>query len=228
MSFGRNIDGTYWFISYLYYWYIIFYFGAIANEKTQKIFLEIELQTAKKDSLYVYFKQNCILFLIVIFAIPILNWLCENNAWTKGSGAVLYLYEFPIGILLYLFSYLQVRKEIKEGIWAALLFISIVYICQNYVRVNDSNYTAFTMSQAVLWLSITQLNPIPCSSLLVFLGKYSYSIYLFEGFFLTRAYQWLDMISTNEIKHLLFFMISIIFGYIFQTCIFSLFQKKNK
>ena len=226
LSFGKNIDGTYWFISYLFFWYFIFFVGAILNDYFYKSVFSI--RPKKKNSDTVTFDKNYFLLIfIVITAIPILHCICGKGVWTKGSGAILYIYEFPLGVLLFLLSNIKIKKELKESIWISLLFISIVYICQNYSKINDSNYTTFTMSQAVMWLSIFQLKEIPNHPLLSFLGNYSYSIYLFEGFFWDRAYQWWDMITIKEIQHLVFFAISVLFGYIFQNCIFEKIHKNG-
>ena len=50
---------------------------------------------------------------------------------------------------------------------------------------------------------------------LLFLGEHSYSIYLFEGFFWYKSYEWTSHFTIIEFQDLAYVILSIAFGYVF-------------
>ena len=208
LSFGKNVDPTYWYISYLFFWYLVFGISGIINDRIKK-----------KHQIYV---SNVVLAVIIILSIPLLQMVIGKGAWTSGSGARFYVYMFPLGVLFGLAQRIYIMKRLKMVIWCMIFIVSVSYWLGNYGKVTSEIYTMFTISQAFLCISLSQLLDYhPFCKSLEFIGRYSYAIYLCEGYFLVKLYDWLDIITSMELKHLAFLAVSVLSGYILQNAVFS-------
>lgn len=214
LSFGLNVDPTYWYISYLLFWYIAFYISGVIAKfiygKTQ-------------------FNKDYIILMLIIAVIPLLQILINKGFWTSGSGANLYKYMFPLGVLGGILSKCSINRIINKILWCIIFLSSVAYIFSNYGKVNGDNYLFFTVLQATLWISAVQLvNRHTKNQVLDILGRYSYGIYLCEGFFMVKVYEWWEMISIIEIQHCIFFAASIVSAFILQNGFFSLLNKNSE
>lgn len=208
LDFGLTVDGTMWFLSFLLFFYLCFYLAMIVNDMLKR-----------------KLKYDIVLFVILFLSIPLCVFLSERGIWRKGAGTYLYYYYFPIGVLLYYFSRIKVSSTTILITWTATLFLTMSYCCSHINSINGKNeYFLYTFCQAMFWISLFQLSAGSHNYVLSFLGEYSFSIYLFEGFFMNIAYSWLDKISLQVIKHIIVIVISIVVGYCFQHYILGFYQ----
>ncbi len=167
LDFCRNADKTMWYISYIFYWYLVYYVffllsGPIKNEK---------LRVAVK--------------LAGLFAMaPICKLLCYDTVWHFDSSGFFYIWHFPIGAVLSELSKVKVKKSVNTIVWTAILVLCTARML--YVFPDFGPEVRFSVP--IFFIAIIKLIRSRgfISKTLCLAGEYSYPIYLFEGVFVFR------------------------------------------
>lgn len=176
-------------------------------------------------------KQNAVL---IVAGLWLLSALISYIAYERNASAVFYLLpfrvqEFALGAII------AFRGELKSGsLQAIVAILSLWLIGFITITVNGSYdgvvYEMILPSLAAAGLifgaASQELKPILSSSLLVWIGKRSYSIYLVHwpiGVFLTLAF--MD-IRSNSYYALIVIVLSLVFGYLLHQFVEQRFRLK--
>lgn len=181
LDFRLNCDKTMWFISLIFLEYLAFYLAA-----------QITRSIKRKDV------QNTIkIVLLLIAAYFIRRIFYTTSVWNWPSGVARYVWAFPAGVFLGEYGHLPIGKKANNILWSVLLFVLLIYLIPNYGIQYD---TLMGLALALLPLVVSQLFHWDCAdrkrSVLSWLGRYSFSIYLFEGLFLDYKEQWFGVLGS--------------------------------
>ncbi len=211
LDLNYNFDKTMWYISYIFLQYFIFYFFAFFAcflIKNQKV----------RDYLILLFT-----FLINIFIYQIFDFLFPNVLiWNSGAGVFLYKYSFSIGLFLFLLSDISIKKILKNNIYKLLIFFSFAaLIClYNNVGISTIRYAIYVHLMPIIILSFMQLDIVNCNNKYIyFMGKYSYDIYLWEGFFLFSHNNWFSVFELKIFNDIVTILITISVAYFYRKIV---------
>lgn len=175
-DFKAVINATMWYIPYIFIWYIVFFM------------------------IFKYIKRinNRIIFL-VLFSL-LLAIVCISGLWNKATGSFLYVFQFPIGVILALFDEKKIimkNYNVKE-ITFYTLGISLLLLIVTYGRIsNPLVYLININSVCSIILSLIFLISNFKSKILSSIGGISYELYLIESIFLTK-YDFIFKYITNR------------------------------
>ena len=191
LDLGLIADKTMWYVSYIFFWYLVYYvlarlFGGLPGRK-KRIFIAAGLLLACVP---------CIL-------------LSRVGFWHQGSGSKAYFLCFPLGVGMSVCRGFRTSRRLRTALWAAVLLGCAAYLCLPLLGVRDLTYlTAMSMAGAAI--AVLQLLPVggwPEKALLR-IGEYSYPLYLVEGLFLLLWRDWVTAMPAKWMADLAFFAAS--------------------
>ena len=173
----RNIDYTRWFVTFILFWYLLFF---IFNTKFLK-------------------REAIILLLIIAFFLFPINYYVFNFGWYK-------IFFFPIGCAIaFQYKNLQNLYLAKRLLLFLATFISILYVLTFKLLISNDKWHIIIIESVpnIILSYIYEFNTLLLcisviiifayvgekrikSNLLLFLGKYSYEIFLLHGVFLIK------------------------------------------
>lgn len=183
LDFGYAVDKTMWYISFLFTWYALF-FGV------------------KSVTAFFSFRPITELLLYIPGGLIVL-WMSSHGVWGNGAGSYLYVWAFPIGVLLHRLSKLRVSEKIRNLLFGGAFTASIAAVVIFYGRegtiASFYRYTVYALAGALVPLCLFQFTHIKSTRIdpLNFLGRYSYPIYLLEGFFLLKREPWFGSLNSG-------------------------------
>ena len=205
MDMGINIDPSMWFISFIGCFY--FWFWCIKK---------IERKYGKTKSVIV----GCILWTIIAFASR------TGVLWNGAAVSWIYVFSFPLG---YFWSELCERKQEKldKRIWLCVTAAAFIVTCMRYGKVHIGlELLVFSYAGALIWIGLIMYNDFFEFKILQWIGKYSFSIYLVEGFYLRNREVLFDNVQNMTIQNFFIFVVSIVSGFLLQHFIFDIVQNK--
>lgn len=197
LDFGIIADKSMWYISYIMLWYLGYYIIALVLKK-------------RNDTTY------NLLFIIFISLLPVLFKCLEMiGVWPLSRGSTVYLFAFPLGIVLSSIGNVQLVKKLKLSIWSILLLVTTAYLYSVYTQMYDRR---MALAWGINVLSVVTLIKFSglIKRILLWLGTHSYQMYLFEMILLDR-YGWFDRFSSKFLADISIF---------FTVCIMSVVYKQ--
>ena len=170
LDFGYNIDPTMWYISYYYLWMLLFWcaVGMLSS-------LRLHLKTIETIVAILMLMIGGYMFAGKTHLAPMFH---------GGSGAWEYSLAFPIGIC---FSILKERPNIFTKCMHVLAVFVFGGIALRYYGGADSAISIiFDYSVAFAIVLLCGLKITMGKKLINFIGEYSFSIYLVEGFLINH------------------------------------------
>lgn len=202
LDFNYMYDKTMWYISFIFLNYLIFY-----------ILTFIITRFVKKQ------KYISIILIILEFIIGYIIWKGYGSCtvWNCGAAAFLYGFAFPIGLLLRFLSDIKINNKIKHIIYIVGLLLGCIVLLKYYKNVNNMDvYFVYGLSVPAIIVILSQyINFKYVKHLFIFLGKYSYYIYLWEGFILTNRFTWFSFAKNIHIINIISFTVIIIVSYLY-------------
>ena len=199
LDVGQLADPTMWYISYILLWYLLYF-------------------TAEKLSSLIHypFASYVKAALLFAFGIPV-KILSEHGFWNMDSCSWFYYLTFPLGVFMSVLSDIQVPKKGRVSVWLGLLILTATSAVRHY-GFTDYSYTTVLMALGLQFVALVQVWNIEgvLQKALLWLGDYSFSIYLLEGIVLRRREAWFGVFENHHIMNLLFIVISILLAVIFQ------------
>ena len=192
LDLGLIADPTMWYLSYLFYWYAVYYVlarlaGGLRGPKLRRAALTAGL------------------FLACVPCVA----LCIRGFWHEGSLSKAYVFFFPAGVALSCCREVRSPRAWRTALWTAVLLGCAAYLCLPLLGVRDLTYlTATAMAGAAI--AVVQLLPFNglTGRALSRIGEYSYPIYLFEGLFLPFWRSWTATMPAVWMADLAFFAAS--------------------
>ena len=181
------IDPTMWYIPFIFIWYFIFYL--IFKNINSNMFRVITL------------------FILAIVLIP----LVKSNLFNPDVGAVLYIFQFPLGVLIaIIFNKTNVLKYGNtKNILSFIAIICSVVAISTYGKINNSIIYFINMN-AVCYITIFLISIVKINtSFFEKLGEISYEIYLVEFVFIVK-YNFIFMTIKNKIISTICYLMFII------------------
>lgn len=199
LDVSSNIDATMWYISFLFYWYTVFY-------------VSTQIRMA--------LKANNIVDLLVLLALLGASMLgCKAlttiGTWHRNSGAELYIVFFPLGVVLSEFSEIRVEKNIRRVLMFTSLCLSTMYVLRRYIYF----WTPISaLAMAVQCITVIELGFLPSQILRVlsWLGEYSYEIFLFEGMLLGKRAEWFSSFH-GDLPNVLVIVLAVFLSYLLKS-----------
>ncbi|WP_078414365.1 acyltransferase family protein [Priestia abyssalis] len=197
LDFKATIDASMWYITYIILWYLMFY-------------------------LVFKFSMNTIVRLAILFSFASLLGILDIklNIFAYGSGAYLYIFEFPLGVLFGILYSKIIDIKINK-LMVSVASITILSFLLFFFFLNQLNQAGFYAELCyalsnlacgigiISFLSFISFYKIS-SHILLFLGSISYELYLLEWAFLAK-YKIFDGIKdTNYIGYLVTYFTFII------------------
>lgn len=185
------IEKTMWYISYLFLWYALFY--------TSFKFIKTK-------------KYNLISMFLCSFIIILLYKL---GLWTSKTAAHIYVFCFPIGVLLGILSNVKVNLKFKKYlIWCTIINL-VVFICTAMTMKSGLLVMINVLSFSLTIVLLISLLNIKRYRIIEFIGELSFYLYLFEGAFLDIKYGHIFNFTHNQfLKFTLYLSVVIIFSLI--------------
>ncbi|MCR5575597.1 MAG: acyltransferase [Oscillospiraceae bacterium] len=198
LDFYMNADKTMWYISYILFWYAAFYPLALLTRRAG----DRRIGTAVRLA-------GLFLFSYVFYRLSLIG------VWDGTSGAKRYVIFFPLGAALCALGRVQVKEWIRTLVWPGLFFLSTVYMVISYGMTPWTwKYALFGALQVLAASQFVHLGGAAERALL-WLGKYSYPIYLFEWTVFRRREQWLGMLKFQPLIDLGFILLTALFAFVF-------------
>ena len=197
LDLGLIADPTMWYISFILLWYLVYY-GILRlcrvtrNETVQTVLLLLCLVAAS-------------------FGFRILS---EKGLWHQDSGAWLYVFAFPLGVLLGELTKMKVRENTRTVIQLAILLLTSAYMLGEYGRVKNTTMAMIMGIQPIAIVLAVKIRG-RLAAVLSWFGRYSYPIYLMEGIFLPNRNALFARLSCQVLIDLAFFGVSIAAALIF-------------
>ena len=201
LDFGFLYDKTMWYISFIFVQYVLFYLSLKISKLTQN----------KQD--FVLITTN----LIFAFLLHIIS--RKYSIWNPGAGAYLYSYAFTIGIILSKLSEINIDLKAKR-LSVMCIFALIIPTVVLYGNVHSIlQYMIYAMAMPLACFLIMSLKKSDNNALFTFLGKYSFSIYLWEGFLLILYNNMVPESQHLIITDLVYIIITLLISYLYQKYI---------
>lgn len=182
LDFTYIYDKTMWYISFIFYQYILFYIICFILSK-------INLKKFKENS---NIKHYLIIFLDFILNIIIYKYISIYNVWSEAAGVFLYIYAFPIGLFISKIGTIKINKQKKEFIVRTVLWMLLIILFCFYSNTSSNKtYIVYAIALPLFLIFLNELKLFKFKNKYIeFFGKYSYDIYLWEGFILTNRNKW--------------------------------------
>lgn len=165
LDFGKNVDSTMWYISYLFSWYAVFWFGWHSWKKS---------------------KRGCVICSVIIWLSMVFagykGWIWHNRtiAWA-------YAFSFPMGIFVGIIRNWKINKKIIKISTYVIGAVSTFVVIMDYGKKHVAfDLFFFTCAASLLTVCAVMMLPgkLIGNRIIRFFGKYSYGMYLNEGFLL--------------------------------------------
>lgn len=201
LDLGLIADLTMWYISYIFFWYLAYYLAARLTGKIRTL----------------HRRRLALICLLVLACVPCLL-LGRQGFWHAESGSKAYFFCFPLGAALSCLRERKGSRGVRIGVWTAVLLGCSAYLCLPYLHIRDVSYL-FATSMAGAAIAAAQLLPIGglVRRLLLWVGEYSYPIYLIEGLFLLCLPSWKERLPAVWMADLAFFAASILCAVLYWT-----------
>ncbi len=198
LNLGYLADKTMWYISYILLWYLAYYIIARLSSLIGKPYLRQLVKCAGLLAAAYGFRALCVL-----------------GFWRAGSLAWLYQFAFPLGVILSESGRLKIRKTVCTGIWLILFLISTLYTLRAYA--NEYSLKS-AMAMGFLFIAASQLLTLrgAAERMLLWFGRYSYPLYLFEGMVLEKRSAWFGNLENHLLIDLAFLLCTCVFALAFQ------------
>lgn len=180
LDLGMIADPTMWYISYIFFWYAVYYVFA-------RLFAGFPVQ-----------KRRIFITAGLLLACVPCVFLSKRGFWHAESLSKAYFPCFPIGVGMSACRDIRSPRAWRTALWAAALLGCAAYLCLPLLGMRDRIYlTAMAMAGAVI--AVLQLLPVGGlpERALRRVGEYSYPLYLFEGLILML---WYDLVKTVPAK----------------------------
>lgn len=200
LDFGLNLDATMWYISFIFFWYAVFFLLSITVGKVKKPLVRYLLEAA-------------LLFIVGHYCKSL-----HTVAFHAYAGSSRYCYIFPIGVCMSMVNRTGIRAyldKVKKPFWVCVLLLCAAYQLRTY---GGEKFTAgTTLTMAFLFIAAGKLVSLPwkIQEGLCWLGKYSYGIYLVEGLIMVRKLQWFAVLELTFLMDVAFISASVVVGYFF-------------
>ncbi len=186
IDYTRSIDPTMWYVTFIILWYVIFY---------------IIFKLSKKDSTRFTILNLFGLFFLIFVKSGILKEIAEPFS--------LHSITFPIGVGIALYEerirqYINIKSKIL-----IIILISICYLIAKKVMILYLPTMCLDLISLVLIIYILKYFNFKT---LNFIGKYSYYIYLVEGYLIFRT-KILTYINISSISIILYLAITFIIAF---------------
>ena len=200
LDLGRNIDRSMWYISYILLWYVLFYLSVLLTRRISR------------ESLRLWAR-----FALLLLAVPGVIWLDKQNIWNPSAGAGNYAIFFPMGVALSALSRVRVSERLRRLVWMGLFFLASAYMFRVYGLLWT---TRSALALALQVLAPSQLLKIGggAERVLLWFGKYSYPIYLFEMTVRDHRGEWLEYLIFQPLVDVFYILLSALFAFAFWEC----------
>lgn len=197
LDLGLIADKTMWYISFIMLWYIAYYclFGI---------------------SSFVHNKTLCraILLIGLFLTAFFIQKLDRSGFWHEAACAGSYAFLFPLGVLLSCTKSLKVNESVKQVFWIAVVFLCASYFSRCYLH-KQSTVLSLAISCLPLALSqVFQITGVP-KRILLWFGKYSFPLYLFEGLVVRNRNEWFSALSIQPLIDLCFLAVTALMAVVF-------------
>lgn len=201
LDFGCIADSTMWYISYILLWYLVFYLAALVTRRLHRRSVREGLKLA-----------------LLLLAALGFRALFSLGVWSAASAAGSYGLAFPLGVALTWLGRLRLSAKQRITLWLAVLFFSSAYLLRFYPFAWQSPLlTSAALAQALALLQLIAL-PRRLQRGLLWFGRYSYPIYLFEGLILPVRDAWFGWTGLTILVMLGFIGCSALMGAVYWTC----------
>ncbi|MBW4083540.1 acyltransferase [Paenibacillus sp. S150] len=197
-DFSRSIDPTMWYISFVLVWYTAFY-----------ICFVLTLNNIVRVMMLFTFSVVCI-------GVWQLN-LIGSGSYEWGLHSLI----FPIGAWFALFGEKFIRKYKTKSLLSLMALSIIMGILNNYIVLNSGIYNAVNdvIGTVFIVCGLMLLRHSNFKSLFLELaGKYSYEIYLFEGYFLYRM-NFFEIIENKGLALISYLSLVLVLSYLLKKII---------
>lgn len=197
LDLGLIADPTMWYISYILLWYLVYYVLARLSLLIGKPWL-----------------RRLLLLLALVGASFGFRLLYARGFWHPESGASLYSYAFPLGVALSCLTEFKVKESTRSLFQLSFLFVTAAYMLGSYSFVNSE---LMAMMMGLFPLSIVLAVRIRgrLEALLLWFGRYSYPIYLFEGLLLFQRGRLFAKMTYKPLIDLTYFAVTIAMALIY-------------
>ena len=197
LDLGQIADPTMWYISYILLWYLVYYGLA-------RLALCVKSPAGRRG-----FLLGGLFVMSLGFRI-----FSRVGFWHDASGAYFYTLAFPLGVALSSLAGLKVREKTRTLFRMAFLFLTSAYMLGAYGHVRGELMALIMGLQPIAVVLAVRLRG-GLEKVLLWLGKYSYPIYLFEGLFLYSRNEVFSQMSCQPLIDLTFMAVSITMGLVF-------------
>ena len=183
-----HLDYVRWFVTFILFWYLIFFLGHNYFEnKNRVLFFIIITSIILPIDYYILhfgwykfysFPVGCI---VGIYIVPI------ESLWQKNRKTIVTITIFAL-IFVLIYKITSSNKYIHTAIYAFVPNIFMAYI-------NDGASIVISSSIFILFISVSSKGYI--SIFLLFLGRYSYELFLLHGAFLIKYNPFINDKSKN-------------------------------
>ena len=217
LDFGMNLDSTMWYISYIFLWYAAFYI------------LSVTICRIKNYPIIRYALEAA-----ALFAVGRLSMRLHANAFNVYACSFVYYCFFPIGVCISMLKRAGAKylNKVQKPFWIGVMILCAAYQLKTY---GGMYTTKTTLTMAFLLIAAGKLVSLPrkVEEGLLWLGKYSYGIYLVEGLIMAGKTTWFAALELTFFMDLAFISASIVVGYFFWNGIYRnvmelLFEKKSE
>lgn len=162
LDLSLNVDATMWFISFIFLWYFAIYVCFLLIQKVGNN------------------KYNLLIKFFILLSMSAFCYILNRlHFWHNDADARVYIFLFPFGVLLSELSHLQIDKKWFYILWSSVFIICVIRIIS--LIPNIGTWLRLSMPLSVIALfHIFDFNNI-LGKCFEWFGKYSFSIYLFEG-----------------------------------------------
>lgn len=190
IDFGYICDKTMWYISFIFYHYLFFYFSCLIFGKIKRVNL----------------KHYVIIFSCFIGGFLIYKINIKYMLWNMGSCIYLYFFSFSLGLLI---SKINIKNNVLyRMVLSVIAFICLLFTLLLYNNVSSClTYTIYANSLPLLLIALYFLNVLKSFKIINYIGKMSFDIYLWEGFFFSIAK---DLFEITYNKYVINFVVIIL------------------
>lgn len=208
LDFNCLYDKTMWYISFIFLQYTVFFISCNISRKLCK-------KTENVD--------HMIIAINFIFSVILYNISQNYLIWGQWTGAFLYCYAFSIGLLISKLSSIKINKIIKDTIFNFIIFvIAIILLCLYNNISNDFQYLIYANALPILLVLLHEFKSIKGKHTIInFIGKYSYDIYLWEAFIISYFRQWFPGIKPVLISDICCIIMILLVAYSYNKLIIT-------
>ena len=210
IDFDLIADKSMWYISFIMLWYLAYYllrvaFGRIGN----------------------YWIRNLCMVAGLFGCIFGFSELLKLNVWPEPRGTHCYLFAFPLGVGLCMLGKIRVPGRIHALVWFLILFAGATYLFAVYQQMYDA-WMALAMSMIpIAAVMLVDIHP-KILPVFLWLGKYSYSLYLFEWIFIGKSEQWFSVFNNPDFSYPAMFLITGLFAVVYQNALDRILDGKGR